>query len=145
LFCNSWVISSSESLEHGQYISYPICLATHICRSCVKVLIAICWPRSPSSNSWNFSCFHIVLIFPIFERLPFLAACLATSRSSSSRQLNKTMHPVKDVSNVAAISGRDRRRCSGFCFDRIMAWMCDKEALMTAASEEIATTVVGAS
>jgi len=99
----------------------------------------------PSRSSWKVSCFQTTLIFPFHEKALCPWAYLDTLRISSSKQLKRTMQPVKAVSRVAAISGLDLSSISGSCFDKIRAWIWDSEALITATSEEIATMFLGAS
>lgn len=99
----------------------------------------------PSSSSWNVSCFQTVLTLPRQVSLSIPPACSETVRISSSRQLNRTMQPVNEVSKVAARSGLVWRSRSGSSFDRTRAWIRDREALITAASDEMATMCLGAS
>jgi hypothetical protein len=111
----------------------------------MRVLMANCWPRMPSSRSWKVSCFQTTLILPFHENVSYSWAYLDTCLTSSSRQLKRTMQPVNAVSRVAAIAGFDRSRDSVSCFEEMMASIWDREALTTVISDEIAIMVLGAS
>jgi hypothetical protein len=70
---------------------------------------------------------------------------LETFFISSSRQLKRTIQPVRAVSRVAAIAGLDRSKVSESCFEDMIASIWEREALITVISEEIAIMVLGAS
>jgi hypothetical protein len=82
---------------------------------------------------------------PFHENVSFPRPCLETFLISSSRQLKRTIQPVRAVSRVAAIAGLDRSKDSEFCFEETIASIWDREALTTVISVEIAIIVLGAS
>jgi hypothetical protein len=70
---------------------------------------------------------------------------LETFLISSSKQLERTIHPVNAVSRVAAIAGRDRSKDSESSLEETMGSVWDREALTTVISVDIAIIVLGAS
>ncbi len=120
-------------------------MITHNWTSCIRKLIVFCCPRRLSSISRSFASSQTTFALPFQDKAPLCEILAVISRISSSKQLNITMHPISAVSSVCASSGRESKVRTKSCFGHMIICRWDREALITVISEEIVTTVIGAS
>jgi hypothetical protein len=90
------------------------------------------------------SFFQTILAFAFQASELFPSADPDTFLISSSKQLKRTAQPVKELSKMAAMSGLERMNAFGSSLDNTKAWIREREAPMTLASEDIATMLRGA-
>ena len=139
------LISERESLEIISRARTLFRSASYTWRSWINVLIAICCPRNPSSNSFNLSWFQSSLALDLKANVlepdcPFVIRCV-----SSLRQENRTAHPTSAVSNAVARSCRACNMPSRSLLLRSSDWICERDALMVEVSEQMEMMVIGAS
>jgi hypothetical protein len=65
-------------------------------------------------------------------------------RNVHLKELKRTAQPVKELSRMAAMSGLERMNAFRSSLDNMKAWIREREAPMTLASEDIATMLRGA-
>jgi hypothetical protein len=106
--------------------------------------IAVCCPLSASSSSRSFCSFQTIRILDRHRIRPGSRAPETMALTSLSRQLNKTIHPVRETSSAEASSVLEAQALERSCRRRSRPCICAREALMTVDSEQMETMTTGA-